>query len=208
MIELLLATPQHTPEAPTGEIAFGGSASLPAGTEHPSWGHCGLGMLFIGQLPARTPGHLIALFQCADADPDGGLCPSWDPASGANATLVFPAAGLWAPPQPRLRVDTSVRYGARIQSYADADDYWQLRDDVDDHGDVVGQWHGKPDWIQDDETPACAVCGTPMSFVAQLDEGHDDPGSGLSPYVNFGTGEAYVFENACEHLGAAHLWQC
>jgi hypothetical protein len=207
MIELLLATPSRTPSAPTSEIAFGGSASLPEGTQHPSCSYCGLGMLFLGQLPSRTPGHLIALFQCVGPDPDGGVCPTWDPESGANATLIFPTAGLWSPPRPHLRVDTSVRYGARIEAYADADDYWLLRDDVDDHGDVVGQWHGTPDWIRDDQTPECDICGTPMLFVAQLDEGHDDPVTGLSPYVDFGTGEAYVFENACEHLGAKHLWQ-
>ncbi len=35
---------------------------------------------------------------------------------------------------------------------------------------------GEPDWIQDDETPACEPCGDPMSFVAQIDSvEHDNP---------------------------------
>ena len=207
MIQLLVATPGRTPAAPTTDIAFGGDASLPEGTEHPRCANCGTAMLFIGQLPSRTPDHLIALFQCLDPHPGGGVCETWDAGSGANATLVFPATGLWAPPRPELDVDTSSRYGGRIESHEPADDYWELRGELDDRN-VFGQWHGTPDWIQGDETPECATCGTPMAFVAQLDEGEDEGAGYVASYVNYGTGDAYVFENACEHLGAAHLWQC
>jgi uncharacterized protein YwqG len=28
---------------------------------------------------------------------------------------------------------------------------------------------GKPDWVQNDETPTCLDCGAPMTFVSQID---------------------------------------
>jgi hypothetical protein len=41
----------------------------------------------------------------------------------------------------------------------------------------VGTRHqlgGKPDWIQDDETPDCELCEKPMTFYGQLDSINDD----------------------------------
>lgn len=60
---------------------------------------------------------------------------------------------------------------------------------------------GDPDWIQEDETPACESCGEPMTFVAQIDSvEHDNPRNPLrkSPLGNqhymFGdVGMIYVF---------------
>ena len=33
---------------------------------------------------------------------------------------------------------------------------------------------GKPDWIQQEETPICQDCGTPMTFVSQIDSVEHD----------------------------------
>jgi hypothetical protein len=43
--------------------------------------------------------------------------------------------------------------------------------------DDVGSRHrlgGTPDWLQDDETPACPTCGEKMTFYGQLDSIGDD----------------------------------
>lgn len=69
--------------------------------------------------------------------------------------------------------------------------------------DVLGQWGGEPEWIQDEETPDCTGCGAPMSFVAMLGEGHH--GSRAEP--NFGTGDGYAF--VCDPCArGAFLFQC
>ena len=51
---------------------------------------------------------------------------------------------------------------------------------------------GEPDWIQENATPNCSSCDTPMSFIAQI----DSVGDGLS----FGDcGRIYVF--MCRNCG-------
>ncbi|GGN23386.1 hypothetical protein GCM10011609_76180 [Lentzea pudingi] len=67
---------------------------------------------------------------------------------------------------------------------------------------VLGRLGGEPDWLQDDETPACPTCATRMTFAAQLEEGYD-----FSTAANFGGGgRGYVFH--CRPCGnAAFLWQ-
>ncbi len=64
------------------------------------------------------------------------------------------------------------------------------------------QLGGEATWLQGDETPDCAGCTTPMTFVASLEEGH-----GYETDANFGGGGlGYVF--ACRSCArAAFLWQ-
>ena len=60
---------------------------------------------------------------------------------------------------------------------------------------------GQPEWIQDDETPACPECGTLMTFVAQIDSlEHNAPGNPLrrgalvdKDYMFGDVGMIYVF---------------
>jgi uncharacterized protein YwqG len=42
---------------------------------------------------------------------------------------------------------------------------------------------GEPDWIQGDETPVCAECNQPMSFVAQIDSIDYTGRLGSGPYM-------------------------
>jgi hypothetical protein len=49
-----------------------------------------------------------------------------------------------------------------------------------------------PDWIQGDETPACAGCGRDMAFIAQIDSvDAARPEGGLFQFGD--TGMIYIF---------------
>ena len=84
--------------------------------------------------------------------------------------------------------------------------------------DALGQRSklgGRPDWDQDDETPACPICGEVMTFVAQLDsiehQSRTNPHSvdalsGKQDYMFADVGMIYVF--AClEHSQVAAVLQ-
>lgn len=74
--------------------------------------------------------------------------------------------------------------------------------DAEDYLNAPGHWHqqtgwqeldvlgvgGKPAWLQNDESPDCSGCNRPMTFVVQLEEGHDHRTS-----ANFGGGSGYGF---------------
>lgn len=68
---------------------------------------------------------------------------------------------------------------------------------------ILGHVGGDPDWLQNDETPLCPTCMSPMTFIAELEEGHD-----YATAPNFGGGgRGYVFH--CDHCTkAAFLFQC
>lgn len=175
---------------------------------------------------AGRPGSVLALFACQN---DPGGCADWDPASGGNRALVFPAEGLEPIPlpEPEQSDDESddedeydeddyddeenvllldgTRAVARApedeSDYARAREAWATRSGRPT-SDVLGQLGGAPAWLQWDQTPSCRACARPMPLVAQLQEGRD-PG----PVMNFGSGRAYAF--ACEPCAeAAFLWQC
>jgi len=68
--------------------------------------------------------------------------------------------------------------------------------------EVLGQVGGQPAWLQNDETPVCSVCDQPMSFVAQLEEGHDHQTA-----ANFGGGGCGYGYRCDTCRNAAFLWQ-
>lgn len=68
---------------------------------------------------------------------------------------------------------------------------------------ILGQLGGRPSWLQADETPTCADCDRPMTFVVQLEEGHDDRTA-----MNFGGGGCGYGFRCSSCPSAAFLWQC
>ena len=76
-----------------------------------------------------------------------------------------------------------------------------LRLDYPDNLGLRTKLGGEPGWIQDDETPACANCGSTMVFVAQIDSvEHDAPRNPLrrdaladQDYMFGDVGMIYVF---------------
>ena len=52
---------------------------------------------------------------------------------------------------------------------------------------------GEPDWIQDDETPVCPLCGQEMSLVAQIDSIDYTDYRSNGPYLFGDVGMLYVF---------------
>src|SRR5206468_21953 len=68
---------------------------------------------------------------------------------------------------------------------------------------ILGRVGGDADWLQNDETPLCPQCTSPMTCAVELEEGQD-----LATAANFGGGgRGYVFR--CGHCStAAFLWQC
>jgi hypothetical protein len=85
--------------------------------------------------------------------------------------------------------------------YLEAAERWHQQTDRPAQ-EVLGQVGGQPAWLQKDETPLCGRCAQPMTFVVQLEEGHDHRTS-----MNFGGGGCgYGFR--CRPCGtAAFLWQ-
>jgi hypothetical protein len=136
-----------------------------------------------------------------------GLCQEWDPSAGGNKALLFQTDALApaaVPPGDNTLLPEACGvslYTTESASYDEASDSWSHAEGRPVE-EVLGQLGGEPDWLQNDETPACPSCSTPMGFVAQLDEGHDHTSA-----INFGGGYGYAF--TCEPCGqAAFLWQC
>jgi hypothetical protein len=147
-------------------------------------------MQFLAQLlPADVPelDHLLLIFMCQN---DPGMCDEWEPFAGGNRAFLVSPDDLMPrqpPPSGVTLLDSVTALAFQPPSPATPDT-------------IVGFVAGQPDWIQNDESPACPQCGAPMQFVAQLEEGP----SGM----NFGGGGCgYAF--ACRDcLQAAFLWQC
>ncbi|MFF3609269.1 hypothetical protein [Streptomyces sp. NPDC002463] len=152
-------------------------------------------MLFLAHLDLRD--HVVCVFMCRNSP---GECEERHPWAGANRARVFSARGLTphaAPDDGR----TSLAAATALTTFCV---------DVPEHKDaastvnfpVLGQLGGRPDWLQQDETPSCPSCGRVMDFVAQFEDKRDQEGP---PY--FGTGCAYVF--ACGMcMEAVCSWQC
>lgn len=121
-----------------------------------------------------------------------GLCEEWDAAAGANQALVFAADDLMPAAVPEgkavlLAEVSAAEFVTMEGGYDQARQSWPDRAGRP-HRDILGQIGGQPSWVQYDETPACQGCGEPMSFVVQLEEGHDH-----STSANFGGGCGYGF---------------
>ncbi|MFS4092494.1 DUF1963 domain-containing protein [Streptomyces sp. AF1A] len=192
----------------------GGVPLAPAGTPWPCCTSCKGPMQFLAQVVLDDLGGgiegrgILVLFACQN---DPGMCSDWEPDSGGNRALLFPADGLQPLPQPdgvdedRLLLG-SVRAVSLVHvdepDYDKACEEWSAGNDHS-ASSVLGQLGGSPAWIQGDETPSCPSCATLMPLIVQLEEGPDH-----STAMNFGgCGGAYAF--ACEPCGRAKfLWQC
>jgi hypothetical protein len=165
-------------------------------------------MQFLAQVMPGGPGMsvsqgVLSIFMCGN---DPGMCDEWDAAAGSNQALVFAGGSLVPAAVPpglatMLGEVSAVQYVTVSADYDDARKGWTEREGRP-VGGVLGQVGGQPSWLQADETPACPECGKPMSFVVQLEEGHDHRTA-----ANFGGGGCgYGF--ACQPCGtAAFLWQ-
>ncbi|MEW2130422.1 hypothetical protein [Streptomyces sp. NPDC005435] len=160
---------------------------VPEGFGWPNCRECGGPLQFLAHLPLDTGA--VAVFFCQN---DPGMCDDWDAAAGANRAFVFQgplsAAAVPAEGETLLGAVTALRPHPAGTPAAEP---------------VLGRLGGEPDWIQNDETPDCPSCATPMTFTAELEEGTD-----FATPVNFGGGgRGYVFHcRPCEE--AAFLWQC
>ncbi|MGW1711432.1 DUF1963 domain-containing protein [Streptomyces sp. NPDC002206] len=192
----------------------GGVPLAPSGTVWPCCAECSGPMQFLAQVVLDDLGDgaegrgILAMFACQN---DPGMCGDWEPDSGGNQAFLFPAEDLVPLPQPADADETLLQLGSvRTVSLVQVDesDYdlageeWASREDRP-ASSVLGQLGGTPAWIQNDETPACPSCASPMPLIVQLEEGPDH-----STAMNFGgCGGAYAF--ACEPCGCAKfLWQC
>ncbi|WP_394617627.1 hypothetical protein JNUCC0626_00575 [Lentzea sp. JNUCC 0626] len=167
-------------------LRTGGVPLVPAGFTWPLCRECGEAMQFLAHLPLDFG--TVAVFMCQD---DPGMCDCWDAVSGANRACLFTgplsAAVVPAEGETLLGAVTALRPHS---------------DDEPAEESVLGKLGGEPEWWQNDETPVCPSCTTPMTFTAQLEEGHDH-----TTAINFGGGgRGYVFHcQACEE--AAFVWQ-
>lgn len=185
----------------------GGVPRTPPDFEWPRCRECAGAMQFLAQVSlidaeAGNTG-LLSLFMCQN---DPGLCDEWDSTSGGNRAFVFGADATLTPAVPSdgvtmLEETSAVRFEeVDVEDYLDAAQH-RSRQTGRDVADVLGQVCGEPAWRQNDETPTCGHCTRPMTFVVQLEEGHDHRTS-----ANFGGGCGYGFR--CGPCGtAAFLWQ-
>jgi hypothetical protein len=165
-------------------------------------------MQFLTQvrLADAEPGNmgLLSVLMCQN---DPGLCDEWDPSAGGNRAFVFTPDATHIPIPPGdgialLDEACAVEFEeVDTEDYLDAPERWHQRSSRPAQ-EVLGQVGGRPAWLQNDETPACSSCAQPMTFVVQLEEGHDHRTS-----MNFGGGGCgYGFCcRAC--ASAAFLWQ-
>ncbi|QMU73542.1 DUF1963 domain-containing protein [Streptacidiphilus sp. P02-A3a] len=203
------------PVAPTALVTRTGGVPLaPAGAPWPCCASCSAPMQFLAQVVLDDLGDevqgrgVLALFACQN---DPGMCSDWEPDAGGNRALLLPVEGLEPMAQPEDGVDEAVLLLGSVRAvslvhedepdYDQAGEEWAARNERP-ASTVLGQLGGTPAWIQDDETPSCPSCTSPMPLIAQLEEGPDH-----STAMNFGSGGAYAF--ACEPCGTAtFLWQC
>ncbi|MFH9656795.1 hypothetical protein ACH4NF_00525 [Streptomyces sp. NPDC017248] len=203
------------PVAPAARVTRTGGVPLaPAGTPWPRCTSCDGPMQFLAQVVLADLGYgttdhaVLALFACQN---DPGMCDDWEPDSGGNQALLFPADALQPLPRPADGADEALLLGS-VRAVGlvrvDAPEYGRAREEwAAAHGrpatSVLGQLGGRPAWLQGDETPSCASCAAPMPLIVQLEEGPDH-----GTAMNFGgSGSAYAF--ACAPCGhAKFLWQC
>lgn len=186
----------------------GGTPRTPRGFEWPRCRECDGFMQFLAQIhldvtdPERAG--LLSIFMCQN---DPGLCDEWDAATGGNRAFVFGPDATETVAVPDEGVTLLSETAAVDLVRVESDDYFAARESWSRETgrsvrEVLGHIGGQPAWLQNDETPACAVCHGPMLFVAQLEEGHDHQTS-----ANFGGGGCgYGFRcGTCN--SAAFLWQ-
>lgn len=166
---------------------MGGVPLVPRGFEWPRCRSCVGAMQFVAHLPFESG--TISVFYCQN---DPGMCDEWDAAAGGTRAYVFSGplfpAGVPDDGVSCVRGATGLRL---------------LPDGSPMQAPVVGRVGGEPEWLQNDETPLCAVCVSPMTFTAELEEGPD-----FATAANFGGGgRGYVFR-CDECTTAAFLWQC
>lgn len=174
---------------------------------------CAGPMQFVSQirlddLPDGGREQTLLVFMCQN---DPGLCDEWDAKSGGNFAALLDNAGLVASTPPASG-ETSVDGISGVEfvtsgadgaddgtAYFEAGEQWAEANGRSPR-DFLGQIGGEPAWLQGDQTPSCAGCHAPMSFVAQLEEGQNN--------LNFGGGGVgYAF--ACQPCHkAAFLTQC
>jgi len=206
MVHLLIADSAPTALTPTHR--FGGSPVVPNGVDFtwPLCQTCGGAMQFLGRLRIPETPKLVLLFMCQN---DPGACEEWDAEAGGNCAVVVETDGLRGVQSPPAGVTVlDAEYGAceiesPFEDYDSAREAWSEQTGRKSR-EVLGQIRGNPAWIQGDETPNCAHCERPMSFLAQLEQGPD-----WKTEMNFGGGGcAYVFDCACATHSAKFLWQC
>ncbi|MGA3540866.1 DUF1963 domain-containing protein [Micromonosporaceae bacterium DT194] len=185
----------------------GGIPLVPPDFDWPRCAECDGPMQFLAQIrlddidPAEEG--LFSIFMCQN---EPGLCLEWEPESGGNRAFVFRSEPLAPADVPvggvvLLTETAAITYAAISEvRYERARQRWHTETGgLLRH--VLGQLGGPPEWLQDDETPTCGGCAKPMTFVVQLEEGHDHRTS-----MNFGSGCGYGFRcRPCDT--ASFLWQ-
>ena len=152
---------------------MGGIPLVPEGFEWPACRTCEGPMQFLAHLPFDAGA--ISVFFCQN---DPGMCDEWDAAAGGNRAYVFSA-----PLQPAAVPDDGVPLLGAVTGLRPQTEETPTRTQV------LGHVGGDPDWLQNDETPLCPACMSPMTLTAELEEGHD-----LATAANFGGGgRGYVF---------------
>jgi hypothetical protein len=201
----LLMVEQAASAGPSPDTLFGGAPSVGEDFTWPTCASCSGNMRFLGQIRRPDASRLLLIFMCEN---DPGMCDDWDAEGGGNAVVAVVADGLHLAAIPAEGEVERPRYGARVEimkadGYDKARGLWVEQNPERRGREVLGQIGGTPGWLQADETPSCAGCDTPMTFVAQLEQGPDH-----RTEMNFGGGGCgYVFDCDCARATPKFLWQ-
>jgi hypothetical protein len=206
MTTLMIYSGAAAPDAPVTRT--GGIPLVPPGFVWPRCIECEGTMQFLAQVRLddvdATAAGMWSVFVCQN---DPGMCEDWNPIAGGNRTFVF-GPGELAPAAVPAGANVLLGEVSAVGYLpVDGDDYghayeqWSKTSDRP-ATDVLGQLGGSPLWIQDDETPLCESCDRPMSFLVQLEEGHN-----YATKANFGGGgSGYGFR--CRPCATgAFVWQ-
>lgn len=168
---------------------IGGVPLVPEGFVWPDCRACDGAMQFLAHLPLDGGAVAVAVFFCQN---DPGMCDDWDATGGGNRAYLF--TGELKPAAVPAEGETLLGAVTALRPHPA---------DTPTQQPVLGRLGGEPDWLQNDETPDCPRCATPMAFTAELEEGDE-----AAACANFGGGgRGYVF--TCRPCAeAAFLWQC
>ncbi len=203
----------------------GGAPVFCEPTTWPKCGACRQDMDFVAQIclkaPVRisTPYDFAYVFMCFHYEPGTGAltCPSYEAYSGANAVLLQQYGGTtFEAPRPAGRVypEFSIAFEPFVDiDVEDADASEDVFEEMADRRDAM-KVGGPMRWLQTDETPNCAVCGTRLTAIAQIGgecrQACGADGSQRDRVFHFDFDRAYSF--LCTSCGdprsAAVLWQC
>lgn len=162
---------------------------------------------------------------------DGCQCETWNPDAGAGTVIVRERAPLlgrrgWRNPAPKEYPERRLFYQSReaAEAAAASDPFAQAVEDAAKFKrgvkvSVPSTWNppivldaaAEPEWVYGEQTPACQVCGGPMTLLFQIrseiSEGAADRMAYWLPFGDASPGYAFWCIKGCGDGRGVFFWQ-